>query len=42
MRKTIILTLAFMLVVGLSLGTAAQDIKIGLAVSTLNNPFLLI
>ncbi|ADO77273.1 ribose ABC transporter substrate-binding protein RbsB [Halanaerobium praevalens] len=39
MRKTIILTLAFMLVVGLSLGTAAQDIKIGLAVSTLNNPF---
>ncbi|MGM0548269.1 MAG: ribose ABC transporter substrate-binding protein RbsB [Bacillota bacterium] len=39
MRKTIILALAFMLVVGLSLGTAAQDIKIGLAVSTLNNPF---
>lgn len=39
MKKTIIFALAFMLVVGLSLGTAAQDIKLGLAVSTLNNPF---
>ncbi|MGM0499222.1 MAG: ribose ABC transporter substrate-binding protein RbsB [Bacillota bacterium] len=40
MRKlTIILALSLILVVGLSAGIAAQDIKIGLAVSTLNNPF---
>jgi ribose transport system substrate-binding protein len=39
MRKIIVLALSLMLVVGLSAGAAAQDIKIGLAVSTLNNPF---
>ncbi|CCU77846.1 Ribose ABC transport system, periplasmic ribose-binding protein RbsB (TC 3.A.1.2.1) [Halanaerobium saccharolyticum subsp. saccharolyticum DSM 6643] len=39
MRKIIVLALSLMLVVGLSVGAAAQDIKIGLAVSTLNNPF---
>jgi len=40
MRKlTIVLALSLILVVGLSAGIAAQDIKIGLAVSTLNNPF---
>ncbi|RAK10607.1 ribose transport system substrate-binding protein [Halanaerobium saccharolyticum] len=40
MRKlTIILALSLILVVGLSAGIAAQDIKLGLAVSTLNNPF---
>ncbi|TDO92193.1 ribose-binding protein [Halanaerobium saccharolyticum] len=40
MRKlTIVLALSLILLVGLSAGAAAQDIKIGLAVSTLNNPF---
>ncbi len=40
MRKlTIVLVLSLILLVGLSAGAAAQDIKIGLAVSTLNNPF---
>lgn len=40
MRKlTIVLALSLILVVGLSAGIAAQDIKLGLAVSTLNNPF---
>ena len=39
MRKLIVLALSLMLVVGLSAGVAAQDIKLGLAVSTLNNPF---
>lgn len=39
MRKIIVLALSLMLVVGLSAGVAAQDIKLGLAVSTLNNPF---
>ena len=39
MRKIIVLALALMLVIGLSAGVAAQDIKLGLAVSTLNNPF---
>jgi ribose transport system substrate-binding protein len=39
MRKIIILALSLMLVVGLSAGVAAQDVKLGLAVSTLNNPF---
>ncbi len=40
MRKlTIVLALSLILVVGLSAGIAAQNIKIGLAVSTLNNPF---
>ena len=39
MRKLIVLALSLMLVIGLSAGAAAQDIKLGLAVSTLNNPF---
>lgn len=39
MRKIIVLALALMLVVGISAGAAAQDIRLGLAVSTLNNPF---
>jgi len=39
MRKLIVLALSLMLVVGLSAGVAAQDVKLGLAVSTLNNPF---
>jgi len=39
MRKIIVLALSLMLVVGLSAGAAAQDIKLGLAISTLNNPF---
>jgi len=39
MRKIIVLALSLMLVVGLSSGAAAQDVKLGLAVSTLNNPF---
>ncbi|MFP4020914.1 MAG: ribose ABC transporter substrate-binding protein RbsB [Halanaerobium sp.] len=40
MRKlTIVLALSLILVVGLSAGIAAQDLKIGLSVSTLNNPF---
>lgn len=40
MRKlTIVLALSLILVVGLSAGIAAQDVKLGLAVSTLNNPF---
>ncbi len=40
MRKlTIVLALSLILLVGLSSGIAAQDIKIGLSVSTLNNPF---
>jgi len=39
MRKIIVLALSLMLVVGLSAGAAAQDVKLGLAVSTLNNPF---
>jgi len=40
MRKlTIVLALSLILVVGLSSGIAAQDLKIGLSVSTLNNPF---
>ncbi len=39
MRKIIVLALSLMLVVGLTAGVAAQDIKLGLAVSTLNNPF---
>lgn len=39
MRKLIVLALSLMLVVGLSAGVAAQDIRLGLAVSTLNNPF---
>jgi len=39
MRKLIVLALSLMLVIGLSAGVAAQDVKLGLAVSTLNNPF---
>ena len=39
MRKLIVLALSLMLVIGLSAGAAAQDVKLGLAVSTLNNPF---
>ena len=39
MRKIIVLALSLMLVLGLSAGAAAQDVKLGLAVSTLNNPF---
>ncbi|MGP3779470.1 ribose ABC transporter substrate-binding protein RbsB [Halanaerobium saccharolyticum] len=39
MRKLIVLALSLMLVIGLSAGAAAQNVKIGLAVSTLNNPF---
>jgi ribose transport system substrate-binding protein len=40
MRKlTIILALSLIMVVGLTAGIAAQDLRIGLAVSTLNNPF---
>ena len=40
MRKlTIVLALSLILLVGLSAGAAAQDIKLGLAISTLNNPF---
>ncbi|MFN2340502.1 MAG: ribose ABC transporter substrate-binding protein RbsB [Halanaerobium sp.] len=39
MRKIIVLALSLMLVVGLSAGIAAQDLRIGLSVSTLNNPF---
>ncbi|RCW52247.1 MULTISPECIES: ribose ABC transporter substrate-binding protein RbsB [Halanaerobium] len=39
MRKLIVIALSLMLVVGLSAGVAAQDIKLGLAISTLNNPF---
>ncbi|MFW5736278.1 MAG: D-ribose ABC transporter substrate-binding protein, partial [Halanaerobium sp.] len=40
MRKlTIVLALSLILVVGLSAGIAAQDLEIGLSVSTLNNPF---
>lgn len=39
MKKTIVLALSLILVLGLSAGAAAQDIKLGLAVSTLNNPF---
>ncbi|PXV68227.1 ribose ABC transporter substrate-binding protein RbsB [Halanaerobium congolense] len=40
MRKlTIILVLSLIMVAGLTAGIAAQDLRIGLAVSTLNNPF---
>ncbi len=38
-KLTIVLALSIILIVGVSAGAAAQDIKIGLAVSTLNNPF---
>lgn len=40
MRKlTIVLALSLIMIVGLSAGIAAQDLRIGLSVSTLNNPF---
>lgn len=40
MRKLIIiLALSLIMVAGLTAGIAAQDLRIGLAVSTLNNPF---
>ncbi|KXS48186.1 ribose transport system substrate-binding protein [Halanaerobium congolense] len=40
MRKlTIILVLSLIMVAGLTAGISAQDLRIGLAVSTLNNPF---
>ena len=40
MRKlTIILALSLIMILGLSAGIAAQDLRIGLSVSTLNNPF---
>ncbi|MFW6273999.1 MAG: ribose ABC transporter substrate-binding protein RbsB [Halanaerobium sp.] len=40
MRKlTIVLALSLIMIIGLSAGIAAQDLRIGLSVSTLNNPF---
>ena len=40
MRKlTIVLALSLIMILGLSAGIAAQDLRIGLSVSTLNNPF---
>ena len=38
-KLTIILALSLIMMVGLTAGAAAQDLRIGLAVSTLNNPF---
>jgi len=38
-KLTIILALSLIMMVGLTAGVAAQDLRIGLAVSTLNNPF---